>query len=361
MSREKGTFLTSIKKYQEVIWKYVENMIRTRNVFFFSGSQINEVLTLPMVMDVVELYFKLYSQNGIKCHRKEIFDIPAIGDIRFMAADDGKFFNVKLLGGVDRDPTEGVFLSGVNVLFTLKPIECVCISDAKVLTGIRTGAAGAVAIKYLARKNSKRVAIIGAGDQGYWQLRGITYVCREINHVLVFDINTTKMRNACTIWRKLLNNIEVEPCSNIKKMVQEADIIVTATPSRKPIIKDKWINPGTHINAIGADTAGKQEIESSLLFRSKVVVDDVEQSLRLGELNVPFSAGLITRNKIYSTLGNIVIGQKRGRINEKEITLFDSTGLSFQDLAAHRLLFEKAVYLHTVKKRDVGHLISLNE
>jgi alanine dehydrogenase len=360
MYQKERVFPTSDKKHRKYIWEFIRNMVLKRNVIIFSGGQIENVLPMPIAIKAVELYFKLYAQNVITPYRKDIFEIQGIGDIRIMPADDGDFFNVKLLGGLDRDPAEGVTLSGVNILFTHDSVGCVCISDAKLLTGIRTGAAGAIAVKYLAKKNSRQVTIIGAGNQGYWQLRGIVCVCKNIRNVSVFDINAVKARNASHMWGNGLKDVVIEPCNNLKEAVQMSDIIVTATPSRKPVIEDKWIQPGTHINAIGADTKGKQEVESSLLLRSRVVVDDIEQALRLGELNVPFSHHLISENTIYSTLSDIIIGQKPGRINEEEITLFDSTGLSFQDLAVHRLLFEKAVYLRAIRKIDVGNLMSLN-
>ena len=127
--------------------------------------------------------------------------------------------------------------------------------------------------------------------------------------------------------------------------IQEAtqsDIVITTTPSREPIIRRAYIRPGTHINAIGADAEGKQELEPDLLKSAKIIVDDITQASYSGEINVPLSKGFIDAADIYSTLGEIVANHKKGRENDEEITIFDSTGLAIQDVACANLVYQKA-------------------
>jgi len=117
---------------------------------------------------------------------------------------------------------------------------------------------------------------------------------------------------------------------------------VTTTPARKPILMNDWVSKGMHINAIGADAPGKQELDPQILTRAKIVVDDVEQAIHGGEINVPLSEGAIARGDIYADLGEVVTGKKPGRTSREEITIFDSTGLAVQDIATDWVVYQKA-------------------
>jgi alanine dehydrogenase len=139
--------------------------------------------------------------------------------------------------------------------------------------------------------------------------------------------------------RKKLN-LDIHLVDDLEEAM-EVDILVTTTPSKKPIVKKKYIKPGTHINAIGADAKGKQELEGEVLKNAKIIVDEIEQASHSGEINVPLSKGLIKIDEIYGTLGEIVAGLKKGRENDEEITIFDSTGLAIQDIICAKSIYEK--------------------
>jgi alanine dehydrogenase len=128
-----------------------------------------------------------------------------------------------------------------------------------------------------------------------------------------------------------------------------SDIICTLTPSRTPFVKREWVISGTHINAIGADAEGKEELEPSILKEALMVVDDLRQAVHAGEINVPVSRGIFKEDEIYANLGEIIVGDKPGRTDDKVITIFDSTGVAIQDIAVAKLLFEKA-------KKQSGYL-----
>ena len=130
--------------------------------------------------------------------------------------------------------------------------------------------------------------------------------------------------------------------------VRGADIIVTVTPARGPIVRNEWIEEGVHINAIGADAPGKEELDPMILRRAKIIVDDIEQAIHSGEVNVPIRKGIISERDIYAELSEILLGSKVGRISDEEITIFDSTGLALQDICTGWLVYRKAL------KAEVG-------
>ena len=131
--------------------------------------------------------------------------------------------------------------------------------------------------------------------------------------------------------------------TDLEGVVRGADVVVTITPARGPIVKDEWIAEGTHIAAVGADKGGDQEIEGTILTRARVFVDDIRQCRTDGEINVPLSEGLITEDDLAGEIGEVVAGRKEGRTSDSEITVFDSTGIALQDSATVPLEYERAV------------------
>ena len=131
-------------------------------------------------------------------------------------------------------------------------------------------------------------------------------------------------------------------CASIKDCLEVCDIAVTTTPSRQPIVQSSWVKEGAHLNAIGADARGKQELDPAILKKAKVVVDDITQATHSGEINVPLAKKIITRKNIHANLGDILSGEKPGRTSKKEITVFDSTGLAILDIAMAHYVYRQA-------------------
>ncbi len=229
------------------------------------------------------------------------------------------------------------------------------IMDGTHLTKMRTGAAGGVAAKYLAVKNPRKIAMIGAGTQARTQLQALTTIYKTIEHVNVYDINPDAAAGYVNEMKKLHPNINFSVKSTVKEAVNDADIITTTTPSKKPVVMNEWINEGVHFNCIGADAPGKQELDPAILKRAKIVVDDYEQALHSGEINIPVSQGILTRDDIYGELGEIVAGLKKGRERENEITVFTSTGLAIQDAVTANLVYRKALQMKRGKMLDIIH------
>lgn len=209
------------------------------------------------------------------------------------------------------------------------------IMDGTEITAYRTGAAAAIASKYLARQSPHTMGVIGAGYQAYTQILAHVELFKPIS-IKVFDIAQSAVDRLIHAFPQF----SLRNCS-----IQEAvasDIVCTLTPSRTPIIKKEWVKPGTHINAVGADAPGKQELDPSILKEATVVVDDLTQASHSGEINVPIEKGLYSANEVYGTLAEVVVGKKKGRTDNGAITVFDSTGIAVEDIAVAKLLFEKA-------------------
>jgi alanine dehydrogenase len=227
------------------------------------------------------------------------------------------------------------------------------IMGGKTLTDMRTGAAGGIAAKYLARKNSKIVGMVGAGAQARTQLASLLEVYGKLEEVRVWGLYGTGDEFAAEIKSKYSNINRTFSVKSVKEAVEGADIVVTATPSRQPLVMNDMVSPGMHFNCIGADAPGKEELDPMILKRAKVVVDDWEQASHGGEINVPLSKGIITKEDVWAEIGEIVAGLKPGREREDEITVFASTGLAIQDAIVAKLVYDKAL------KKGVGRFIQI--
>lgn len=206
------------------------------------------------------------------------------------------------------------------------------------LTALRTAAADAVAVRHLAREGSSTLAIVGAGHQAWFELLAIREV-RPIKKVMVANRSRgTAESFAKRIRQELgLDAIAARP----EEAVQCADIIVTVTAACEPLLDAGWVRPGTHISAMGADGEGKQELDPLLMVAASLFADVVQQSITVGEYEAAFKAGFIESDRITS-LGDVLNGSP-GRINDEQITIFDSSGMALQDLAICSLALNKAV------------------
>ncbi len=213
------------------------------------------------------------------------------------------------------------------------------------LTDMRTGAAGGVAAKHLARKDSKIVGLIGAGAQAKTQLMALLTLFGSLEEVRVWSrTKQTREELLAYIKKEQSRNItRVVPVERAEDAVKGADIVVTTTPSKAPIVLNDWIEPGMHINCVGADALGKQELDPAILKRAKIVVDDFEQGSHSSEINVALSKGMLHKKDIWCSLGEIVAGLKPGRASDDEITVFASTGLATQDAVTANIAYKKAM------------------
>jgi alanine dehydrogenase len=216
------------------------------------------------------------------------------------------------------------------------------ICDGSYHTVMRTGAAAAVSAKHMARKNSKRLAIVGAGHMA----SGTLATCNEVfkwEEVRVWSRTQKTLDHFHGEEQPKYRDLEILTSMDLERTVSGADVVVTVTPARGPIVKNEWIAPGTHIAAVGADKAGDQELDPRIVQRARIFVDDIRQCRTDGEINVPLREGLIGEKDIAGEIGEVITGRKPGRTSDQEITLFDSTGIALQDSATVPLEYERAL------------------
>jgi ornithine cyclodeaminase len=212
-------------------------------------------------------------------------------------------------------------------------------SEMTILTALRTAATSALATDLMARKNAQTVAIIGTGAQSEFQIKGLQLV-RDIREVRYFDIDPKAMDKFEKNMKK--TSLKLIRCKNAKEAVRGADIItvVTACKANVAVIKNEWIMAGVHINALGGDTVGKTELELSILPRARVAVEYFDQSFIEGEIQRLSKKE--AKKLVYAEMYELVTKKKKGRENEKEITLFDSVGIALEDYSVLRLTYELA-------------------
>jgi alanine dehydrogenase len=199
----------------------------------------------------------------------------------------------------------------------------------------RTGAAAAVATDHLAVADASSLGIVGAGVQAYTQLEAISTV-RDIESVVISDLDDERVRRFVETF-----DHEFDVRGGSVAEAAGCDVLSTVTPVESPVVSD--VGDHTHVNAMGADAAGKHELADDLLLAAKLVIDDHEQCTHSGEINVPYGEGTLGDSDIYAELGEIVVGATEGRVDADGVTVFDSTGLAIQDVAAAHVVYEHAL------------------
>jgi alanine dehydrogenase len=298
-------------------------------------KDVRGLLDMAEVIEAVEQAFRCW-EDGRAAMPAKAYLVLEQGDIRAMPSSIPGGAAVKWANVHTGNPSRG--LPTVMAVLIYSDPETgypLAVMDATEITAYRTGATAAIASRYLARKGSRTLGIIGAGQQAYTQLAA---------HAKLFDLGLVKVHDRSSAAAARF--IESFPDRSIRSCSAEeasaSDIVCTLTPAREPFLKRDWIMPGTHINAVGADADGKEELEPSILKDAVVVVDDMRQSTAGGEINVPLKKGIITVEDIYGTLGEIIAGKKPGRTDEESITVFDSTGLAIEDVAVASIIYRKA-------------------
>ena len=260
---------------------------------------------------------------------------------------------VKVASGFYDNPARGLPTgTGLMALFDASTgMPVAMLFDNGYLTDVRTGAAGAVAAECLARPQVETVGVIGSGVQARHQVRCLREV-RRFTRLVAWSIDPDGLGAYCHEMREELG-VEVCAAADAQAVARAADVLITATPSRGPIVMEGWVRPGTHVTALGADGPGKQELEARLLASADlVVVDRLSQCRRLGELQHALAAMLMCEGDVHAELGDVVAGKKPGRTTDRQITIADLTGVGFQDTAIASLAYQKLIVGHGA--RGVG-------
>ena len=232
-------------------------------------------------------------------------------------------------------------IQGVLLLFDAEDGQPLAVIDSIEITIMRTAAATAVAARYLARDDASTVVICGCGEQGRSQLTALTHV-RKIRRAFAFDRDPARAEQyAEALARELA--IEVVPVRELGDATLGADIWVTCTPARRWFVGPEHVAPGAFVAAVGADNPEKQEIAPALLASSTVVADILDQCAVIGDLHHALEEGVMRREDVHAELADVVSGKRRGRAGDDETIVFDSTGTAIQDVAAAKMVYERAI------------------
>jgi alanine dehydrogenase len=216
------------------------------------------------------------------------------------------------------------------------------ICDGSHHTMMRTGSSAAVSAKWLARKDSRVLAIVGAGTVG----RGALATCNEVfpwEEARVWSRSQATLDAFVEEEQPKYAGFELEASTDLEQVVRGADVIVTGTHAQGALVDAEWVSPGAHIAALGADLEGEQELDPRILQSARVFVDDIRQCRTDGEINVALREGLISEDDLAGEIGKVIAGELEGRQSDEQITVFDSTGIALQDSATVPLEYERAL------------------
>lgn len=337
-----------------------------KEIRVLNDTNIKSVLDLKTTIRIVENVFKMKAQEKARLFpvvSEDIVKGQSEMDIKSGVLSDSNVFGLKLISwfGTNKDydlPTT----TGLAMIFDLDHGCPRALLNAEYLTAMRTGASGAIGVKYLARRNSKSMLVIGTGNQAIFQIAATLAEVDSIERVYVFNPrdydkaknfrNTIKEKLSNILydtskpdnkeWIRRIEEVEFFPLANIEYCMKYIDVIVTTTPSQKALIFNKDIARGTHINCIGADVSGKQEIDENIFSRASVFTDDIEQAVLVGECEKAFKQCLLKKDSIRE-IGHLILKGTSGRTTGDDITVFDSTGIALQDIAVSKYLLDEAM------------------
>ncbi|MBM3291914.1 ornithine cyclodeaminase family protein [Candidatus Bathyarchaeota archaeon] len=319
---------------------------------YLTQDDVKKVLDMPSTIQAVEDGFREMGKKAIEMPPRVYLHFPKGVLIAMPAYMPGLGAAGTKLVTVHPDNKKEHNLPAVIARIILNSPENglpLAIMDGTYITALRTGAAGAVGIKYLANENSEIVGLCGAGVQGRSQIMGLMEVRKNIKLVKVFDIIPNTLNAFIKEMQELYTSTKFVPVNNPEQATIDSDIIITCTPSPTPFIKGEWLKKGAHVSAIGADTAAKRELETSVIKKSdKLVVDFIPQAFVVGDFAKPKEEGVVSESNIYAEMGEIVSGLKKGRISPTENTLFKATGLAIEDVGTACKVYELA------KKKGIG-------
>jgi alanine dehydrogenase len=302
-------------------------------------ADVRALLSMKDAVAAVEAAFAAHARGEALMPPKVYVSLPEVGgDFRAMPATLAGSAGVKWVNSHPSNPARHGLPAVMGLYILSDPATALplAVMDATWLTAVRTGAAAAVATKYLARKPVRSIGFVGCGVQARTMLEAHRVVLGDGFTVVGADSRPEAARRFAD---------DVTGVSVTVGTVEEAsacDVVCTSTPGGVVAVTRAMLKPGVHVNAMGADAEGKQEIAEDALTGMTIVVDDPAQALHSGEINVAIHHGTLRESDLHGTIGEVVIGKKPGRTSDDAITLFDSTGLAIQDVAVARVVLDAA-------------------
>ncbi len=311
-------------------------------------ADVRAVLTMSLALEAVEEGFRRLAQGNAILHSRQRLHMPGIGFLHYMAAGDLTTGYAGLK----------IYTSARGALRFLVPLvrpqtgELVALLEADYLGQVRTGAASGIATRYMARADARTVGIVGTGLQARTQLEAMVAV-RRIERVRAFGRDPGRRAQFAREMAERLG-VPVEPVSSAEDAVRTVDIVITATDASKPVVEGRWLGPGVHINAIGANFPQKRELDDEAVRRADfIAVDSRQQSkLEAGDLILSFGEQE-DRWASVRELADIVSGRMPGRSDDRQITLFKSNGIAIEDIVVAGRVVELA------QERGLGERVEL--
>ena len=311
-----------------------------------SAENVFDLITQNDAINIIEKTMISVSKRIPLLPLRNVMDLGQERKLGIMpgALGSGKTYGIKVLSLFPENPAKGLSSHiGLMLLFDAKTGIPTAAINADALTAVRTAAATAVATKHLAIKDATAMTIIGSGEQAEFHIKSIPLV-RPIKNINV--VGTTKYKAERLIGKmaKMYPSIFFEAHDRADEIVNNSEIICTVTSSKDPVIFGDWIQKGTHINAVGASIPIFQEIDETILLKSKIFVDYTPSVFaQAKEIIEAIKAKTINETYIKAEIGEVIEGVKAGRESQDEITLYRSMGLAAQDLACAEFILEKAL------------------
>jgi ornithine cyclodeaminase/alanine dehydrogenase len=308
---------------------------------------VRAILSMDLAVPAVERAFAAHGLGETIMPPKVYLTLPRYhGDFRAMPAYLDGWAGLKWVSAHPENPARHLLPAVLGTFILSDPATGAPLSimDGTLLTAFRTGAAGTVATKHLSRGTPHTIGFVGCGAQARVLVAG---------HRLLYPRAQLRMGD---VRPEAAAALADEAGGKAVSLAEAAgcDVVCVATPSRQPVVLREHLRPGAHVNAMGADAPGKQELDPQILIDGRVFVDDLEQAAHGGEVNVPLSKGILSRSQIQGTLGEVIAGRRAGRVSD-EITVFDSTGLAIQDVALASVLYRVA------REKELGVEVDLIE
>lgn len=316
-------------------------------MLIISEELARDLVTTEAAIQEVTAIFSAMARGDAKNYpvvRESVGHLDAVYGVKSGAAISQSMLGLKAGGYWPHNAEQGLGNhQSSTLMYDIDTGRASALVSANYLTGVRTGAASAIATKYLSRPDATVLGIIGTGKQAQYQLKA-TMSVRDIRRVHAWSPSADSVGEFGKVVNEL--GLEFSGEATCEAVVRAADILITVTPSFKALVVKSWVRPGTHISAMGCDTKGKQELDPDLVAASALFVDEVDQAISIGEFQHAFSQGLIDRDSIRARIGDVINASCDGRRDNQEVTIFDGTGVGLQDLAVAALAIRLAKQKH---------------
>ena len=325
------------------------------SVLLLNRTQVKSVIRMEDVIREVRNVYRLKSEGMSVIWplvNYEFTDQHAAMDIRSGYVKGAQLHGLKMLNNFPSNREKGLPpFNGIMMVYDSNTGIPIGILDATYITNMRTGAAGALGVDLLARKDAATLFVLGAGKQAPFQIAATLLLRPGIRKVYVADPPAPE--NAVRFAEGLpgllaadfgidASGVSFEAAADLAPAVGESDAIITVTPSRKPVIRKEWLKKGVHLSCLGSDMESKQEIESAIFQGAGIYADDRAQCIRVGEMELPIKEGVISPEDIAGEIGDLIAGKVPGRRDNEQTTIFDATGLYILDLVTARVAIDRA-------------------